>query len=194
MNDVKIKKYNIGYILGYIFIPLVIVAVCIALNVMNNWVGTIAVVTLMGIPLLAILFWSLASTLLYKYKQKQMFKELDAKGFIRSHTFNGGSCIVVVNESNGQLALLFRWNPFQTYIFPASRITQAWVDDGAGGIGFMRGSSRVSFLFVVDGVKIRVNTFTSNKRWRMDSNYILTGISKADLMVEILNFAKSREK
>ena len=56
----------------------------------------------------------------------------------------------------------------------------------------MEGSSRVSFLFSIDGVRIRVNTFTSNKRWRMDSEYILTGISKADLMVEILETAKSR--
>ena len=73
-----------------------------------------------------------------------------------------------------------------------SRIQRAWVDDGAAGGGFLRGSSRVSFLFQVDGVKIRVDTFTSNKRWRMDSDYILTGISKADVMVEVLEQAKQR--
>ena len=63
------------------------------------------------------------------------------------------------------------------------------MDDGCSGAGFLKGSSRVSFLFVVDGIKIRVNTFTSNKRWRMDSNYILTGISKADMMVDVLKSA-----
>ena len=41
-------------------------------------------------------------------------------------------------------------------------------------------------------MKIRVDTFTSNKRWRMDSDYILTGISKADVMVEVLEQAKQR--
>lgn len=60
--------------------------------------------------------------------------------------------------------------------------------------GILEGSSRVSFLFIIDGVQIRVNTFTSNQRWRMDSDYILTGISKADMMVEILNTARDKAK
>ena len=59
-------------------------------------------------------------------------------------------------------------------------------------MGPLAGSSRVSFLFTIDGVRIRVNTFTSNKRWRMDSDYILTGISKADMMAEVLEEAKGR--
>ena len=58
----------------------------------------------------------------------------------------------------------------------------------------MEGSSRVSFLFNIDDVKIRVNTFTSNQRWRMDSEYILTGISKADMMVEVIEKARSNSK
>ena len=58
----------------------------------------------------------------------------------------------------------------------------------------MEGSSRVSFLFNIDDVKIRVNTFTSNQRWRMDSDYILTGISKADMMVEVIETARSNSK
>lgn len=192
MNETKIKKYNMKYILGYIFIPLIIVVVSITLYVYNDWIGMLAVMTILVIPLIAVLFWSFTSTIIYKLKQKQMNEELEYQEFTCNQTFNGGSCTVVVDEVKGQLSLLFRWNPFQTYIFPASRITKAWVDDGAGGAGFMRGSSRVSFLFVVDEVKVRVNTFTSNKRWRMDSDYILTGISKADLMVEIINSAKNR--
>lgn len=192
MSNEKVKKYHIGYILGYVFIPAMIVGIGIVFNVINDLKGMIAVVTLMVVPLLAILFWSFASTALYKLKQKQMNNELEQKGFIQNQTFYGGSCMVVVDEVNGQLALLFRWNPFQTYILPASRISDAWVDDGASGSGFMKGSSRVSFLFVVDGIKIRVNTFTSNKRWRMDSDYILTAISKADLMAEVLNSARNK--
>lgn len=188
----KIKKYNIQYILGYVFIPLIIVIVCITLNVYNDWAGVLAVMTILVIPLIAVLFWCFASTIVYKLKQKQMNEELEYQDFTKNQTFNGNSCTVIVDEVHGQLALLFRWNPFQTYIFPASKITKVWVDDGAGGSGFMRGSSRVSFLFIVDGVKVRVNTFTSNKRWRMDSDYILTGISKADLMVEIINSAKNK--
>ncbi len=32
-------------------------------------------------------------------------------------------------------------------------------------------------------IKVRVNTFTSNQRFRMDSDYILTVISKVDISV-----------
>ena len=96
---------------------------------------------------------------------------------------------MIVDAVNGQIALLFFWNPFAYFVFPTSRISKAWVDDGCFGPGIMKGSSRVSFLFVVDGIKVRVNTFTSNKRWRMDSDYILTGISKADMMVKVLQAA-----
>ena len=77
---------------------------------------------------------------------------------------------------------------------PESR-RRPWASGGSlktYGKGFMEGSSRVSLLLVVDGVKIRVNTFTSNKRWRMDSDYILTGISKADMMVNVLKDAKAK--
>ena len=52
----------------------------------------------------------------------------------------------------------------------------------------------VSFFFIVDGIKIRVDTFTSNQRQRMDSDYILTGISKADMMVKMLAQARANSK
>ena len=58
----------------------------------------------------------------------------------------------------------------------------------------MEGSSRVSFLFILDGIKIRVDTFTSNQRFRMDSNYILTGISKADMVVKTIEEARKKAK
>ena len=66
----------------------------------------------------------------------------------------------------------------------------AWAEDGAGGAGFMRGTNRVGFLFLIDNVKVRVNTFTSNQRWKMDDPKILEAISKADMMVQILETAK----
>ena len=49
------------------------------------------------------------------------------------------------------------------------------------------GSREVSFLFLVDGVKVKVPTFFSNQRYAMNSKEILTGISKADVMVGLLN-------
>ena len=56
--------------------------------------------------------------------------------------------------------------------------------------GVLRGTSRVSFLFLIDGIKLRVDTFTSNQRWKMNDEHVLTGISKADMWVQVLAEAK----
>lgn len=191
--DKKIQKINYIYLLCYIFVPLMVVSAGFLLGYyLFHDGGAGAVVCFMGFPLVAILWWSFGGKLLYKQHCKKLIRELDERGFSRNQTFDGRGSTVVVDLNRGELALVFFWNPFDHYILPAKRIERAWVDDGAAGGGFLRGSSRVSFLFQVDGVKIRVDTFTSNKRWRMDSDYILTGISKADVMVEVLEQAKQR--
>ena len=118
--------------------------------------------------------------------------ELERSGILPNQTFDRDICTVVVDVEHGKIALIFFWNPFQNYVLPASRISKIWTDDGKTGMGPLTGSSRVSFLFTVDDIRIRVNTFTSNKRWRMDSDYILTGISKADMMAGVLTEAKER--
>jgi len=132
--------------------------------------------------------------MVFKNKTKSFEKELDEMSFKRSQTFYGKGKTVIIDLEQGKVGIIFFWNPFKTYVLPASRIEKAWVDDGKGGVGFMEGSSRVSFLFIVDGIKVRVDTFTSNQRFRMDSNHILTGISKADMMVKMIEEARSKSK
>ena len=156
--------------------------------------GTMAVVLFMCPPLLSMVWWICAGRFLFKRKKKALEKELDEQGFSRNQTFYGDGCMVVIDTNKGNMALLFFWNPFEKQIFPVSRIEKAWVDDGRSGAGFLEGSSRVSFLFKVDGITVRVNTFTSNQRWRMDTDYILTGISKADMMVKVIEDAKKKVK
>lgn len=189
----KIKKVNIGYLLAYIGIPILLIIVCAVVAIALDVSGSLAVVLLFVPIVLAVAWWSFGGNYLYDKKKEAFEKSLDAQGFVRNQTFNGRNCLVAIDMVNEKIALLFRWNMAQPYIFSAKRIQKAWVDDGRGGAGFMEGSSRVSFLFTVDDIKIRVNTFTSNKRWRMDSDHILTGISKADMMVEILNSTKTKE-
>lgn len=190
----KIKKINILYLLGYILGPVLLCAVCYGIGMAFFPKGTGAVILFMGPTGLSFLWWIFGGTFLFKRKTKAFEKELDEKGFIRSQAFYGRGKTVIIDEKNGKLGLVFFWNPFKAFELPASKVERAWVDDGKGGSGFLEGSSRVSFIFVVDGNKIRVDTFTSNQRWKMDSNYILTGISKADMMVKIIKDAKSKAK
>lgn len=194
MENEKIQKINIIYLLSYIFGPILLCALCYTIGILFFPKGNMAVILFMGPTLLSMAWWIFGGTLIYKLKQKKFEKELLENGFERDQTFYANGCMVVVDKLNKQLGLLFFWNPFKNFVVPASRVGKAWVDDGKGGVGFMEGSSRVSFLFTIDDVKIRVNTFTSNQRWRMDSEYILTGISKADMMVDIINTAKEEAK
>ncbi|MCI8446675.1 MAG: hypothetical protein HFH31_04170 [Bacilli bacterium] len=195
MENKKIKKINFVYLLGYIFGPVILCAICFTLGMfICPDGGTMAVVLFMCPPLLSMVWWICAGRFLFKRKKKALEKELDEQGFSRNQTFYGDGCMVVIDTNKGNMALLFFWNPFEKQIFPVSRIEKAWVDDGRSGAGFLEGSSRVSFLFKVDGITVRVNTFTSNQRWRMDTDYILTGISKADMMVKVIEDAKKKVK
>lgn len=190
----KIKKINILYLLGYIFIPVIICAICFGLSAAFFPKGNGAVILIMGPTALSFIWWVFGGTFIFKKKSKEFEKALDTKGFIRSQTFYGRGKTVAIDENKGNMGIIFFWNPFKTYEFSASKVEKAWVDDGKGGSGFMEGSSRVSFLFIVDGIKIRIDTFTSNQRFKMNSDYILTGISKADLMVKVIENAKNKAK
>ncbi len=190
----KIKKINIVYLLGSIFAPILICLVCFAISAKFFPKGTGAVILIMVPPAIAFVWWTFGLSMVFKNRTKNFEKELDGMKFNRNQTFYGKGKTVIIDLEQGKLGIIFFWNPFKTYILPASRIEKAWVDDGKGGAGFLEGSSRVSFLFIVDGIKVRVDTFTSNQRFRMDSNYILTGISKADMMVKMIEEARSKSK
>lgn len=191
MNQKTVKKINPVYLLLTILLP-------IALILLLGFVGykcfpdggTGAVVCFMMPTAVSVVWWIFGPTTIWRIQKKAMEKKLDQEGFIRNQTFYGSSHTVVVDIRKGMIALLFFWNPFVPYILPASRVSKAWTDDGAAGSGFMRGTSRVSFLFLIDGIKIRVNTFTSNQRWKMNDEHVLTGISKADMWVQVLAEAK----
>lgn len=183
----KMQKVNVIYFVLNIFGPAAVMILAIVLGVILPQQFTMIFATIGFI--LPVLWWSILGRKVYDKTKEKKLAELDGQGFTRNHTFNADGCTVMVDLKKGQIAILFRWNPGKVYVRPASQITKVWVDDGRGGAGFLEGSSRVSFLFTVDGMTIRVNTFTSNKRWRMDSDYILNGISKADVMVEALKAA-----
>ena len=191
MNTNPVKKTNVVYMLLVIFVPIAVIVLGGVIGYMFfRDGGTGAVVCFMCPAALAVVWWIFGPTTIWNQKKKQMMKQLDGQGFNRNQTFYGSNQTVVVDIRQGKVALLFFWNPFEQFVLPASRIAKAWTDDGAAGAGFLRGTSRVSFLFLVDGIKVRVNTFTSNQRWKMDDPKILEAISKADMMIQVLDAAK----
>ncbi len=143
--------------------------------------------------ILAILWWELGVWAIYRACLGGLERDLARKGFRCTQIFTGRSCAVLVDEDAGRLALLFKWNPFRPYVFSAKRIQKVWVEEGQRGRGVMQGTRRVSFLFTVDGSKVRVNTFSSNRRWKMDGDNVLTAISMADMMADILESLRKGE-
>ncbi len=188
----KIQKINPLYLLGYILGPAAIAAASIGLGALCfPKGGNGAVITFMVIPILVVIWWIFGGSFIFKKKTKELEQKFTDQGYKRNHTFYGRGKTVVLDIEKGIIGIAFFWNPSKLYILPASRIGKAWVDDGKMGTGFMEGSSRVSFLFTIDDIKVRVDTFTSNQRFRMDDKHILTGISKADMMVQSLEEAKA---
>lgn len=182
MEQEKIKKVNVPYLLACIFAPILAIVLATVVGVMLL-PPNIASIIIMLFLVAAIFWWAIGVSKVHEKKKEEKLKELDSKGFVRNHTFNSDSCTVAVDVEHGKIALIFKWNPTQCFVMPANKITKMWVDDGKSPLG---GTSRVSFLFIVDGIKIRVNTFISNKIWSMKSSQVLEALSKADMMVETL--------
>lgn len=191
MENEKVQKINVPYLLAYILVPILLIAACLTVVYFCfPHGGTMAPVLVLGPWIVSIIWWVFGGTAIYKGQRKKFEAELDQQGFTRNNTFYGRSCTVIVDANRGQVGLIFFWNPFRHQVVSAKRITKVWMEDGRGGAGIFEGSSRVGFLFIVDQVKIRVDTFTSNQRMRMDDSRITTGISKAKRMVEVLTAAK----
>ena len=190
MSDEKIVTKNMGYMLLSFLAPvaLIVVGMFLTVKLDNQSVGSVVSILLFAA---AVGWWSYGSPAILKKSGKKLEKLMDEQGLNRNMTFNGKNAIVIVDVVHGKLGLTYRWNPMKQYIIPASRVEKAWVDDGKSGKGITEGSARVGFLFTVDGVTNRVDTFVSNQRFKMTDNRILTGISKADSVVEAINAAKA---
>ena len=149
MEETKIKKINLLYLLGYIFGPIILCAICFTLSAFFFPKGNGAVILIMGPSFLSVFWWSFGGSFLFKRKTKEFEKELDESKFNRNHTFYGRGKTVIIDLEKGQIGLIFFWNPFKSYQISAARVEKAWVDDGKSGFGILEGSSRVSFLFIV---------------------------------------------
>lgn len=185
METQKIQKVNPLYLLGNIFIPIMAIVLVSALGVVLIPNAGVASIIIMVVLFGSIIWWAIGIGKMYEKKRDAKLKELDGKGFTRNHTFNADGCTVAIDVVHGSIAMVFKWNPSQCFVVPANKVSKMWVDDGKT----VGGTSRVSFLFIVDGTKIRVNTFTSNKIWSMKSDYVLEALSKADMMIETLKSA-----
>lgn len=183
----KVKKICVPYLLVTIFGPLVLMVGLMALSMILPL--PLNYIVFIGAFTFALCWWFFLERKVYDGARKKKLDQLDRSGFVRDQTYIGDWCTVTADVSNRRVALMFRWNPGKMYVRPAGQVTRVWVDDGRGGPGFRDGTSRVSFLFTIDGVTVRVNTFASSKRLRADCDQVLAAVSKAEEMAEALRAA-----
>ncbi len=186
---VKLKKVNPVYLAVSIFVPIfamVAGTVVAMIFIDNSGVGSIIAMVLM---LASVIWWGMGISAVYKKKAKKLFQAEEEKGFRATHIFTGNNCALAVAPQQKELALVFRWNPWECQRVPMSAVQSTWVDDGKGGKGILEGTSRVSFLLRIDGKKLRVDTFISNRRYTMSSPMIKEALDKANTMVEAIRSA-----
>ncbi|MFI3116265.1 MAG: hypothetical protein R3Y12_09025 [Clostridia bacterium] len=181
------KKFNILYAIGIpsLFWLLIIFAfTCNSVLKLDLPAEILAYLLIIGfVGFLATFF---VHGFIYKSTIKKMDKQLATMQI--NQVFNGQSVRVAIDQTNNKIVLTFAYNPSKIYTLPLSSITKAQTNDFKHGSGFLEGTMRVAFQFWIDGQKVTVDTFTSSRqKFRMDSNEVLTGIAKADAMVEILS-------
>ncbi len=170
-----IKTFNIGYLaLPVLFAGLMFLGI-----------GTYPIFIVIGFFGLMIMF--ALFPILFKLAKNKLNKELSESTFISNHTFNAGREYLMVDLNRREIAIVFKYNPFKHYIVSLDDVAEARVNDFRQGSGFMEGTNRVGFQFKLKGAKITVYTFTAqNRRFTLDSKEVLTGISKAQMMVDAL--------
>ena len=187
-----VDKIYVTWLTLFILLPLAVLAACVAVSFTAEVPEPFLTFLIFGPFIFAALWWIFGGMWIHKRnlrKTGRQVKELEASGFVTNYVFNG-ACVVRIDMVHRKVALQFGWNPNQCFVVPAARITRAWVEDGKHGKWIFEGTRKVSFLFVVDGIKVRVPTFYSAQRFRMASDEVLTGISKADVMVEYIDRAR----
>ncbi len=214
MTETRIWKTNWLYFLACVLAPLALLLVTVQrywkLPELGDWDVTQllqwppvlpfqwppdrTVLIPVAVLILAILWWKLGVRAIFRLCLRGAERDLERKGFQCANAFTGRDCAVLMDEENRKIALLFKWNPFHTYVFPAGRVTKVWVDEGQRGQGVMEGTRRVSFLFTVGKSRVRANTFSSSRRWKMDGDNVLTAISMADMMADLLESLRKGEE
>lgn len=189
MKIEPVDKVYVTRLILFILLPVAVLAACVVVSFTVEVPEPVLVSLIFGPFVFAALWWIIGGKWIHRQnlkKTSRQLRELEASGFVANYVFNG-ACVVRIDMAHRNVALQFGWNPGQCYVVPAGRITRAWVEDGKHGKWFFEGTRKVSFLFMVDGIKVKVPTFFSTQRYSMVSDEVLTGISKAEVMVEAIN-------
>lgn len=120
-------------------------------------------------------------------KALEQEKNFPQKGFSYQQKFTAHNGVFYI-DVNGRLAVIWKYNPNELCMIDPSLITDIHTNDGKTPMG----SYGVSCEFKLNGKKMKIWTLrVSNGYLVMKDPKVLEGISKADMLGQMLNAAKT---
>ena len=104
-----------------------------------------------------------------------------------SNTFYTNNSIIRIYRQTGKIVYVANQNPFKLQVISAKDISNVRTYYIKGPFG---GTRYVCFEFIYQNKRVRIPTFTSRNMYSMESEEVLTALSKADTFCEILENAK----
>lgn len=125
--------------------------------------------------------------IVFKQIAKKTMKKLNATDFSAAGTFYAGTATLKIDVVHGRIAYVSTLNPSALQVISAAQLENISSDYMKGPFG---GTNYVYFQFYYNSKKMRIPTFTSRQVYSMNSEAVMTAISKADTYAGLLRQAK----
>lgn len=170
------KKTNIPYTVGSYGVAIIAVIALLILNLATDD-NIYLIISTVGIIVILITVPILIDKNLDK-KSAEL-----SKNFPYQMSFKTKNGIFYFNPTDGRVAVVWKYNPFELQEIDVSKVTDVRTHDGKQ----LRGTSLVSCQFKLNGKKIKIYTLrVSNGQLSMKDPRVLEAISKADQIGEML--------
>lgn len=192
----KIIKINIGLLIAYILLAILLVIV-IAIFAYYCFIpeepqprleGAKPYIVILSITLgimigLFLTFCMVAP--LVRFFCKINFRNVcREKGCIYNYYLDDKSTLVAVDTRSRKMALLFKYNPTKTYVVS---LDQVEAGNYNGVTAFSGGRTKEVYLsFLLYGEEIKVYAFRAGEPFSLDSYVVTEAISKVSVMVEAI--------
>lgn len=131
--------------------------------------------------ILLFIVFSIIGGIIFSICEKSKTKLLDKDGY--THYFSGSNIGLWIDVEKNKIWILAKYNPFDLQEIDPKEIESAKTEDGKG---FTGGTCIVQIVAVIGNTTLKIPTFTSRRLKSMESEVVLTAISKADKYVEAL--------
>ncbi len=173
----KVSKFNIIYFSTIVLLPLLL---SVAL-IFAGWYYWILELLITG-GVIFLLYHCFGFGIIAKIQRRINEKKLNEMGFVQNYAYNEKTSNLYIDVNSGKIAMFFFFNPQIQFVEPES-LSNFKVRDFKSGVGVFAGTKCVAFDFKIENHRFRFRTFTSNARWKMDSNYVVDAIEEAEEVI-----------